>query len=175
MLRSWSAPDGKQEALRRRYLAHLQRHPDGWSRSCPGEHLTASSLLCALDRPAVLLTLHARLGRWLQTGGHLEPADTGLAAAARREAEEESGLTGLVLDPAPLLLSAHALPPSVPCAQGLPMTHLDVQHLVTVRSARPPVVSAESTQVAWFAPDRLPPVDASVSALVAAAAERVGW
>ena len=42
----------------------------------------------------MLLTLHRKVGRWLQLGGHCEPADTTLAGAALREATEESGLPG---------------------------------------------------------------------------------
>ena len=123
----------------------------------------------------MLLTLHARLGRWLQTGGHLEDSDPGLGEAALREAEEESGLSSLTMDPRPLLLSAHALPPTVPCAGGEPMVHLDVQYLVVADRAAAPVVSLESTAVAWFSRDALPPVDDSVRALVAAASARLGW
>jgi hypothetical protein len=33
---------------------------------------------------------HNALGRWLLPGGQLEPADTGLLAAARRELAEET-------------------------------------------------------------------------------------
>ncbi len=74
----------------------------------------------------MLLTLHARLGRWLQTGGHIEATDPSLEAAAEREACEESGLTDLALDPSPLLLSKH----EVPCGPVRPTYHLDVQYLV---------------------------------------------
>ena len=74
----------------------------------------------------VLLTLHARLGRWLQTGGHIESTDATLEAAAAREAHEESGLADLSLEPSPLLLSKH----EVPCGTVRPTYHLDVQYLV---------------------------------------------
>ena len=166
------APDAVQNRLRRRYLDHLARRHDGWSRECPREHLTASSLIVAPPGRA-LLTLHARLGRWLQTGGHLETGDVGLGDAARREAGEESGLTSLALDPVPLLLSAHSLPPVMPCARGRPMTHLDVQYLVRVDAAAPPIRSDESTRLAWFDLAELPKVDDSVRALVAAAQQRL--
>jgi hypothetical protein len=33
------------------------------------EHVTASALIVSADHTRVLLTLHARLGRWLQTEG----------------------------------------------------------------------------------------------------------
>ena len=61
----------------------------------PG-HLTCSA--CVLDGNAshVLLLHHARLGRWLQPGGHIEPADASCLAAARREVMEETGVAELL-------------------------------------------------------------------------------
>ncbi|MCW2809812.1 MAG: hypothetical protein JWP61_270 [Friedmanniella sp.] len=118
----------------------------------------------------MLLVLHGRLRRWLQTGGHLEDADASLEAAALREATEESGLAGLELDPDPLLLSRH----EVPCGPVRPTFHLDVQYLVRAEGA-PPVVSEESLDVRWFGLDDLPAVDPSVRDLVAAAAGRLAW
>ncbi len=166
-LLDWSAPDGEQVDLRGQYLQFLADRIDGWSRDCPGAHLTASSLICSFDG-RVLLTLHRQLGRWLQTGGHLEPTDASLEAAALREATEESGLSGLVLHPDPLLLSRH----EVPCGPVRPAHHLDVQYLVTV-AAGDPVIGAESLDLRWFAFDALPDVDDSVRALVAAARIRL--
>lgn len=157
--------------MREDYLDHLRRHPGGWSRSTPGAHLTASSLIWSPTDRRVLLTLHARLGRWLQTGGHIDPGDPDLESAALREATEESGLSGLVLDPTPLLLSRH----EVPCGPVRPAFHLDVQYLVTVDRVRPPRVSSESTAVQWFPDGELPAVDDSVRQLVAAAGRRLGW
>lgn len=168
-LLGWVAPSPAQDNLRSEYLDHLDRRTRGWSRECLGAHLTASSLICAQDSEEVLLTLHAKLGRWLQTGGHIEPADADLQAAALREATEESGLSALVLDPRPLLMSRH----EVPCGPVRPCFHLDVQFLVLAPVAARPNVGPESHDVAWFGYDELPEVDASVRALVAAAADRL--
>lgn len=60
----------------------------------PG-HVTASGFVASSDRGSVLLIHHAKLGRWLQPGGHLEPADDTLEAGARRELAEEVGLGAL--------------------------------------------------------------------------------
>jgi 8-oxo-dGTP pyrophosphatase MutT (NUDIX family) len=119
----------------------------------------------------VLLTLHARLGRWLQTGGHIESTDPTLEAAAAREAREESGLEDLSLEPSPLLLSKH----EVPCGTVRPTYHLDVQYLVLAHQLLSPDFGDESLAVRWFAHDQLPEVDDSVRALVRAAAVRLGW
>jgi len=170
-LRGWRPPGAGQDQLRSAYLDHLARHPDGWSRGCSGAHLTASSLICLPHRGLVLLTLHARIGRWLQTGGHIEATDSGLLAAALREAGEESGLVGLTVDPTPLLLSKH----EVECGTVRPTYHLDVQFLVVASEAIPPTVGPESLDLRWFDHDKLPTTDDSVRDLVAAAASRLGW
>lgn len=157
--------------MRRYYLDHLASCADGWSRACPGAHLTASSLICAGGDGKVLLTLHARIGRWLQTGGHIEATDPTLEAAALREAYEESGLVDLELDPNPLLMSKH----EVTCGSVRPTYHLDVQYLVRADHAATPAIGNESLDVRWFPHDQLPGVDSSVSALVGAARTRLGW
>ena len=62
----------------------------------PG-HFTASAFVLSPERDALLLILHQKLGLWLQPGGHVEPEDVSLEAAARREADEEVGLGALEL------------------------------------------------------------------------------
>jgi 8-oxo-dGTP pyrophosphatase MutT (NUDIX family) len=128
-------------------------------------------LICAAADGKVLLTLHSRIGRWLQTGGHIESTDNTLEAAAAREAHEESGLADLSLEPSPLLLSKH----EVPCGGVRPTYHLDVQYLVVADRMVIPTIGAESLDVRWFAHDQLPEVDGSVKALVGAAGVRLGW
>src|SRR5690606_8118024 len=125
LLSGWRPADPEQERLRRGYLDHLAARPDGWARSCAGAHLTASALICSPADRSVLLVLHRKVGRWLQAGGHLEPGDPSLPAAALREATEESGLAGLTVDPEPLLLSRHRVEFCGPGGSD----HLDVQFL----------------------------------------------
>jgi 8-oxo-dGTP pyrophosphatase MutT (NUDIX family) len=170
-LRGWRPPEADQSQLRSAYLDHLATYRDGWSRARLGAHLTASSLICLPQQGLVLLTLHARIGRWLQTGGHIEATDSGLLAAALREAAEESGLTGLTVDPTPLLLSKH----EVECGTVRPTFHLDVQFLVIAAEPILPTAGPESLDLRWFGHGQLPTTDASVRDLVAAAAGRLGW
>ena len=86
LLTAWSAPSAAQETLRRDYLSHLEAHPDATAKAGPPAHFTASCLVIDTAGERVLLTLHAKVGRWLQFGGHIEAGDAGIAQAALREA-----------------------------------------------------------------------------------------
>ena len=155
-----------QHSLGEAYLAFLAARPDGMWRSCEPGHLTASALVLSADRTAVLLTLHPRVGRWLQLGGHCEPGDQSLVAAALREATEESGIDGLEIDPVPVRLDVHP----ITCSLGLPTRHLDVQFRAYAPEGAVHRISAESDDLAWHPVDRLPDrIDDSIRALVAAA------
>lgn len=169
VLAGWTAPDAEQDRLRHDYLAHLEQHPEAMSRECHPDHLTASALIVDSSGARVLLTLHRRLQRWLQTGGHCESDDLTLAAAALREGREESGIPALTIDPVPLLLSRH----EVPCGPIRPSHHLDVQFLAVAPPDAQHVISDESDDLAWFELDALPPTDQSVHALIAAATTRL--
>ncbi|MFG1817370.1 NUDIX hydrolase [Kribbella sp. NPDC049174] len=169
-LEGWSAPDDAQGELRAHYLRHLAERPDGMWRSCRPEHVTSSALVVDASGSQVLLTLHKVVGNWLQLGGHCEDGDTTLAGAALREATEESGLTGLSIDPSPLQLSRHQLLAGG-CAGAF---HLDVQFLVTAAETTDFVVSEESHDLAWFPMDALPGgVDHTVEELVSSARRRL--
>ena len=77
LLTTWPAPTAGQEALRVEYLAHLEAHDAATARSGPPAHFTASCLVVDPGAEHVLLTLHPKVGRWLQFGGHLEEEGLG--------------------------------------------------------------------------------------------------
>ena len=172
-LESWSAPGEDQERLRRRYVAHLRAHPDGLTRGCRPDHVTASTLVLSGDGERVLLTLHAKAQRWFQLGGHCEPGDATLAGAALREAVEESGLSDLDLDPVPVQLSEHEVPFCGP-GGGRPVHHLDVRFVAVAPDDAVHAVSEESLDVRWWPADALPDPEADLVELVALARARLG-
>lgn len=158
--------------MRHAYLAYLAARPDACERSCEPGHLTASVVL--LDAPGehVLLTLHPRVGRWLQLGGHCEPDDLTLARAALREGTEESGIDGISLDPTPLHIAVHP----ITCSLGVPTRHLDVRFVGVAPPGARPVITSESVDLAWWPLDALPPESRTlddVGTLVDAAARRL--
>ncbi|MCM2389027.1 NUDIX hydrolase [Streptomyces albipurpureus] len=151
-----------QEELRQFYLDHLAMHPDGMWKSCESGHLTASALVIDPEQGRVLLTLHRKLGIWLQMGGHCEQGDSTVARAALREATEESGISGLTLlrSGEPVRLDRHPIP--APCNW-----HLDVQYAALAPSGAVAEISEESLDLRWFAYDEVPDVaDESVVRLL---------
>jgi 8-oxo-dGTP pyrophosphatase MutT (NUDIX family) len=148
---SWRPPTAEAGRVRDEFLALLREHPTAVRADHPGAHLTASALVVHPDLSRVLLCLHRRVGAWTQLGGHCEEGDDGLAAAALREAIEESGLTGLRVHPVPIDLDIHP----VTCRYG-PSRHFDVRFAMLAPAGSDRVVSPESTELGWFAPDALP-------------------
>jgi coenzyme F420-0:L-glutamate ligase len=139
-------------AIREAYLGFLGARPDAMWRSCAAGHLTASALVLDPSRHAVLLTLHPRVGLWLQLGGHCEDGDRTLLDVAAREAREESGIDSLTFDPIPLALDVHP----ITCSLGIPTRHFDVQYLAIAPAGAQPVRSDESIDLRWFGWEALP-------------------
>ncbi len=119
---------------------------DPFQRSRLDGHFTGSAWLVSADGRRALLTHHRKLGRWLQLGGHAD-GERDLAAVALREAQEESGLSGLSLQaPVPFDLDRHWIPErgDVPGHW-----HYDVRYVVRTGGSEDFVVGEESLDLAW--------------------------
>lgn len=169
ILSTWTPTDSGQDALREAVLAFLYARPDGCRRSCVPGHVTASTLVVDHSGARALLTLHPRIGRWVQLGGHCEDSDADILSAALREATEESGIAGLRMDPT--LAAIHVHP--VTCSLGVPTRHLDLQFLAHAPAGAAAVISEESLDLRWWPTDALPgEPDDGLTRLVAVAAQR---
>jgi coenzyme F420-0:L-glutamate ligase len=164
-------PETSAEAsVRQAFLAFLAARHDAMWRSCVPGHLTASAMVLDPSRRSVLLTLHPRVGRWVQLGGHCEAGDRSVLDAAAREAREESGIGALSFDPYPISLDVHP----VTCSLGVPTRHFDITYLAVAPDGATPARSEESVDLQWFAWDELPDgVAAGVPAMIEAAWQRM--
>lgn len=127
------------------FRAFVHAHPWCCRRELDVGHLTGSAWLVDRTGGRILLTHHRKLDRWLQLGGHAD-GDPDLAAVALREAEEESGLGGLRVEPVVFDLDRHWIP-----ARGSEPGHwhYDVRFVVRTTVSEDFVVSQESHALAW--------------------------
>jgi len=133
-------------------LSFLAARADACLRECVPGHITASALVVDHTGTRALLTLHPRFGRWLQLGGHCEATDADIAAAALREATEESGIADLRMDPSLAALHVHP----VTCSLGVPTRHLDMQFIAHAPANAEITCSHESLDLQWWPLDALP-------------------
>jgi 8-oxo-dGTP pyrophosphatase MutT (NUDIX family) len=135
--------------------AFLSAHPeDAHLRSQARGHLTGSGFVLDAGRSRVLLLHHARLGRWLQPGGHGE-GEVDPRLIALREIEEETGLTSLLPFPDERLLDVDVhLIPARPGEAEHP--HLDLRYGFLAPPGAVPRLSSESRELRWFPLDALP-------------------
>jgi 8-oxo-dGTP pyrophosphatase MutT (NUDIX family) len=153
-LNSWSPVAPTQRRLKGEYQAFLRTTGEAaLSRNGGPEHLTGSCFILTPDLRRVLLCFHRKGQFWVQLGGHVEPGDASVAAAAYREGREESGITdirpyGLM----PLDLDRHSLSRGF----GTCRVHWDVGYVALADTDAVPEVSVESEAVAWFDVTDLP-------------------
>jgi 8-oxo-dGTP pyrophosphatase MutT (NUDIX family) len=155
-----------QTAERARIVAFCDAHADALLRTCVPGHLTASALVVDAGCERALLTHHKKLDRWLQLGGHVD-GDGDLARSALREAHEESGIEGLVIDETPIDLDVHTIPERRTKDGSIEPAHLhlDVRFVVYAPAGAREALSDESLALRWFAPHELSAVDVDESVL----------
>jgi hypothetical protein len=95
-LERYNPIDETEKADKIKMLEFLNSHENCFERSLSVGHFTGSCWLVNRDSTKFLLTLHKKIGRWLQLGGHAD-GDCDLARVSLKEANEESGLRNIEL------------------------------------------------------------------------------
>ncbi|UPG87969.1 NUDIX hydrolase [Luteibacter aegosomaticola] len=108
-------------------------------------HFTGSAWLVSADGQRVLLMHHRKLQRWLQPGGHAD-GEADLANVALREAEEETGLTDLAVQPQLFDIDRHSIPAR---GQEPEHWHYDARYVVQTRGSEVFAANEESLGLAW--------------------------
>jgi 8-oxo-dGTP pyrophosphatase MutT (NUDIX family) len=142
--------DAPQAATRATMLQFAASHADALERTCAPGHFTGSALVVDATGERTLMLFHRKLQRWLQPGGHAD-GDANLAAVALKEATEETGIAGLLVDPSPIDLDIHEVaPPGEP-----PHRHLDIRFLVVAPAGAVEQGNHESEALRWVTVDEL--------------------
>lgn len=136
-------PEESELVERFRTLLNL---PDAFYRTCKPGHFTASALILNAEMTQVLLVEHRKLGFWVQPGGHAD-GDTHLENVARKEVEEETGLSEFQSSRGILDLDIHPIPARKD--EGA-HDHYDVRYLFFAGPEQTLVISEESTDLRWI-------------------------
>ena len=165
ILPAWAEPivrfragDEREVQERRMILEMIDRLGDAiLSRESEIAHMTASSIIVSPDRRRTLMAFHRIYNSWAWTGGHAD-GETDFEAIARREAQEETGISGLVrLGEG--IASIEILPVWAHVKRGKAVgshLHLNVSYLFEADDSLPlRVREDENSAVGWIEVDRL--------------------
>ena len=163
-LQKYAESHQEQKITADRMLDFVRSTPHCFERSHAAGHMTGSAWLLNPAGDKALLTLHHNLQRWMQTGGHAD-GDPDILRVALKEAEEESGITGIVPISGEIFDVDIHLIPARP-AKGEPAHfHYDVRYLLRAPHEQY-AISQESDDLAWWSAEdfatRAAELDASV-------------
>lgn len=160
-----------EQGILKRFTEFCTANPACFERHHQTGHCTGSALVVSSDLQRVLLTLHAKLGIWLQLGGHADGHGI-MHEVAMTEAREESGLTDLRFlpytealtrafnvpanigpllkaQPLPFDLDWHVIPEN-PRREEREHIHYDTRYVIVAGESAHIVQSHESLDLRWF-------------------------
>lgn len=152
----------EQSQLQAWVSTFVQEHTDYLERNNFYGHVTASAWVIDPTGGKALLTLHRKIGLWLQLGGHAE-GDSDLLAVALREVKEESGLTDLkTVIPGIFDLDVHRIPA---IGEEPSHYHFDFRFFLQLKNPQPLIISDESIDLAWYSPEEIQTLSTDISVL----------
>ena len=154
----FSPRDGREEREKAMILELAAQYGDSiLSRESDFAHMTASSIIVSPDRKSTLMAFHKIYNSWAWTGGHAD-GESDFEAIARREAQEETGITNLRrLGDGPA--SLEILPVWAHIKRGKHVgshLHLNVSYLFEADESLPlRIAQDENSAVGWIEVDKL--------------------
>ncbi|WP_310620324.1 NUDIX hydrolase [Flexibacterium corallicola] len=120
---------------------------NAFSRDPAYDHVTASAFILNEERSKVLLTHHAKLGKWFQLGGHCDGIKDPFFSALK-EAYEESGLLRIEAPSRQIFdIDIHL----IPSIKGDPAHyHYDIRYIFYADEHQETVISEESNDLKWI-------------------------
>lgn len=146
LLEQYAPPSAKEEETKKSMLGFLVTHPDCFDRSCVSGHFTGSAWLLNRPKTHALLMHHRKLDKWLQLGGHCD-GESDVLAVALKEAQEESGINGIIPISTTIFdIDLHEIPPykETPAHK-----HYDIRFLLHVHTDEDFIKNEESNQLMW--------------------------
>lgn len=165
ILPAWAKPiirfqagDAREAQEQRMILEMIDRFGDAiLCRENDIAHMTASSVIVSPDRRRTLMAFHRIYNSWAWTGGHAD-GECDFEAVARREAQEETGISGLRRLGGGIA-SVEILPVWAHVKRGRAVgshLHLNVSYLFEADDSLPlRVREDENSAVGWIEIDRL--------------------
>lgn len=133
-------------------LAFIEKHPTSHQPNCfqrelSEGHITASAWITDESISHALFTHHAKIGKWLQLGGHCD-GNTNAKEVALTEAREESGLSEFQSKQPNLFdVDIHTIPAH---KTNLAHLHYDIRFWFVADINMPLIVSNESKDLKWL-------------------------
>jgi 8-oxo-dGTP pyrophosphatase MutT (NUDIX family) len=143
-----------QQTQAERIIEFVRSRDAPWQRSTSQGHLTASAWIVDAANQHALLIHHKKLDKWLQPGGHIDDEDASLAAAALREAREETGIESLELvesnNGAIFDVDVHAIPSRTTEPVEPAHFHYDVRYKFVAHDQTAILNACESNALSWY-------------------------
>ena len=147
MLENYFPTAEEEIRFKREMMLFIKENPDCFERSLEKGHITASVWLLSKDKSQALLMHHTKLGKWFQLGGHCD-GNPDVLAVAIKEAQEESGIQGIVSVFKDIFdIDIHLIPEN---SREKAHYHYDVRFLLQVVSDEQLVQNRESKELRWI-------------------------
>ena len=129
------------------FIELIEKNPDCFKRSSISGHITGSAWVLNQSFSQSLLIFHAKLGKWLQPGGHAD-GDENIPVVAEKELYEETGIKKARLFNNSIFdIDIHQIPEykKIPAHN-----HFDIRFLFLADDNENITVNHESLRVQWW-------------------------